>query len=92
MTSADEKLNDRLEHENLIDQLEEVIASKDIGHRAIILRRVTDLFVLGSGRLSAEQIGLFDDVMGRLVEQIETAARATFGNVFWRCFPTRRPR
>jgi len=45
------------------------------------LRRVTDLFVLGSGRLSAEQIALFDDVMGRLVEQIETAARATFGNV-----------
>ena len=87
-----EKLNDRLEHENLIDQLEEVIAGKDIGHRAEILRRVTDLFVLGSGRLSDEQIGLFDGVMCRLVEKIEIAARATFGHVFWRRFPTRRPR
>lgn len=81
MTGSHEKLIDRLEHENLIDQLEEVIAGKDIGRRAMMLRRVTDLFVLGSGKLSDEQIALFDDVMSRLVAEIETAARATFGHV-----------
>ena len=47
MTGVHEKLIDRLEHENLIDQLEEVMAGKDIGRRADMLRRVTDLFVLG---------------------------------------------
>jgi uncharacterized protein (DUF2336 family) len=81
MTGSHEKLIERLEHENLIDQLEEVIAGKDIGRRAMMLRRVTDLFVLGSGKLSEEQIALFDEVMGRLVAEIETAARATFGHV-----------
>ncbi|MGD0024040.1 MAG: hypothetical protein ABSC37_05325, partial [Xanthobacteraceae bacterium] len=28
-----------------------------------------------------EQIALFDDVMGRLVDEIESSARATFGHV-----------
>jgi len=67
--------------DNLIDQLEGAIAGKDIGHRAVMLRRVTDLFVLGSGKLSDEQIALFDDVMERLVDEIESSARATFGQV-----------
>jgi len=78
-------------HENLIEELEEVIAGKDIGHRAAMLRRVTDLFVLGSGKLSDEQIALFDDVMGRLVEEIEISARATFGHVL-AMFPDAPPK
>lgn len=65
---------------NLIDQLEEVLASKDISRRADILRRVTDLFVLGSGKFSGDQIDLFDSVMGKLLENIERAACAQFGN------------
>jgi uncharacterized protein (DUF2336 family) len=81
MTGVHEKLIDRLDHENLIDQLEEVMAGKDIGRRAVMLRRVTDLFVLGSAKLSDEQIALFDGVMCRLVEEIEVAARSTFGHV-----------
>ena len=67
--------------QNLIDELEGVIADDDIGHRAAIFRRVTDLFLSTSGKLSDEQIALFDDVMSRLVEEIETSARATFGHV-----------
>ncbi len=78
-------------HEDLIGELEEVIAGKDIGHRATMLRRVTDLFVLGSGKLSDEQIVLFDDVMGRLVEEIENSARATFGHVL-AMFPDAPPK
>ena len=47
---------------NLIDELESILASKDISRRAGILRKVTDLFVLGSGKLSEDQIELFDNV------------------------------
>ncbi len=65
---------------NLIDDLENVLASKDIGRRAEILKRVTDLFVLGSGKFSGGQVELFDDVMGKLLEHIEQAARAQFGS------------
>lgn len=66
--------------DNLIGQLESVLATKDISKRAEILRRVTDLFVYGSGRFTDEQIESFDDVMGKLVEHIELAARAAFGS------------
>lgn len=68
-------------HHNLIGELEEVIAGNDIGQRARILRRVTDLFVLSSGKLSSEQMTLFDDVMSRLVDEIDMAARAAFGEI-----------
>ena len=68
-------------HQNLVDELESVIAGKRIGQRAALLRRVTDLFVLSSGKLSNEHIALFDDVMSQLVDEIETSARVTFGLV-----------
>jgi uncharacterized protein (DUF2336 family) len=66
--------------ESLIDQLESVLASKDLSKRGEVLRRVTDLFVLGSGKFSDEQIDLFDQVMSALIENIEIAARAAFGS------------
>jgi len=66
--------------ENLIDQLEAISVSKDISRRAGILRKVTDLFVLGSGKFSEDQIELFDSVMARLLENIERTARAQFGS------------
>jgi hypothetical protein len=65
---------------NLIDELEDVLASKFVARRAEILRKVTDLFVLGSGQFSEDQIELFDNVMGRLLGHIEFAARAQFGS------------
>ena len=66
--------------ESLIDQLEGVLASNDLSRRAQVLRSVTDLFVCGSGRFTGDQIDLFDEVMGRLVENIELAARVAFGS------------
>lgn len=69
---------------DLLDDLQEVIAGRDIGQRARMLRRVTDLFALSSGRLSDDQEALFDDVMGRLVSEIDVAARAAFGDVLAR--------
>jgi hypothetical protein len=45
---------------SLIDDLEDILASKDISRRAEILRRVTDLFVVGSGNFAEDQVELFD--------------------------------
>jgi uncharacterized protein (DUF2336 family) len=64
----------------LIDQLEDAFGSKDLARRAEVLRKVTDLFVLKSGTFSEDQIALFDTVMGRLLDSIESAARAQFGS------------
>jgi uncharacterized protein (DUF2336 family) len=66
--------------ESLIDQLEGMLADKDLSRRAEVLRRVTDLFVQGSGKFSDEQIELFDGVMSKLVENIELAVRVALGN------------
>ena len=67
--------------QTLVDDLERAINAKNIGDRAVMLRRVTDLFVATSGRLSDAQINLFDDVMSRLLEEIEASARAAFGHL-----------
>lgn len=67
-------------HFNLIEQLEDILASKDISQRAEILRKVTDLFVVRSGQFSEDQVALFDSVMSALLENIERAARAQFGS------------
>ena len=64
---------------NLIAQLDDALGQSDIGRRAEILRQVTDLFVAGSGSFAGEQISLFDDVMSRLLAELEVAARASFG-------------
>jgi uncharacterized protein (DUF2336 family) len=66
--------------ESMIDQLERMLASKDLSRRAEALRSVTDLFIQGSGRFTDDQIELFDQVMGKLIENIERAARVAFGN------------
>jgi uncharacterized protein (DUF2336 family) len=66
--------------ESLIDQLESAIADRSMSRRADVLRRVTDLFALGSGSFSEDQVELFGDVMGRLARDIELDVRATFGS------------
>lgn len=65
--------------QSLIDELEAAISQKNIGSRAEILRRITDLFAAGSRNFDGEQTSLFDDVMGRLVNEIDHSARAAFG-------------
>jgi uncharacterized protein (DUF2336 family) len=70
---------------SLINQLEDALASRDLSKRAEMLGRVTDLFMLGSGKFTSAQIDLFDEVMGKLVEQIEMTARAAFGSRLARC-------
>jgi uncharacterized protein (DUF2336 family) len=60
----------------LLDELETALTSRSIPRRVDILSRVTDLFVNNAANYSEEQIGVFDDVMARLVNVIETKARA----------------
>ena len=60
----------------LIDELEAAVTSGTNTRRIEMLMRVTDLFVGGAPRYSAEQIGVFDDVMVRLVSTIEAKSRA----------------
>jgi uncharacterized protein (DUF2336 family) len=60
----------------LIDELEATLATGTIARRIQILTRVTDLFINGAEHYSEDQIGVFDDVMGRLMTTIEAKARA----------------
>ena len=60
----------------LIDELEAALTSGTNSRRVEMLTRITDLFFGGAARYPEEQIGIFDDVMVRLVSTIETKARA----------------
>jgi len=60
----------------LLDELETALASGSIARRIEILTRLTDLFLNGAEHYSEDQVGVFDDVMARLVNTIETKARA----------------
>jgi uncharacterized protein (DUF2336 family) len=60
----------------LLDELEAALNSGSNSRRIEMLTRVTDLFVGGAPVYSETQIGLFDDVMVRLVQTIEAKARA----------------
>jgi uncharacterized protein (DUF2336 family) len=66
--------------DGLLDQLEHAMAGAGLARRADALRRVTDLFMSGTGSFSDAQIDLFDEVMTRLVDGLEIATRAAFGS------------
>ncbi len=61
---------------SLISELEDAIKSGPMDRRVETLRRVTDLFLTGADRFSDEQIAVFDDVLGHLIDRIETKALA----------------
>src|SRR5262245_63251663 len=57
-------------------EVESAVASAPGPRRGEMLRRVTDLFIVGSAGYSDDEITLFDDVLTRLMTDIETSARA----------------
>lgn len=61
---------------SVVDELDVALRSGSPGRRTEVLRQVTSLFLNDAGKLSENQISLFDDVMTRLVEEIETGALA----------------
>jgi uncharacterized protein (DUF2336 family) len=60
---------------SVIDTLEAALSSADPVRRQAALEQVTDLFVGGAGRFSAEQVVLFDRVFLELSRDIEVKAR-----------------
>jgi uncharacterized protein (DUF2336 family) len=65
---------------SLIAEIESAFASGSAEKQVHILRQVTDLFLAGASSYSAAQIDLFDGVILRLAEKIETKARAELAN------------
>ncbi|WP_022720051.1 DUF2336 domain-containing protein [Rhodopseudomonas sp. B29] len=61
---------------NLLDELQATLAHGTVARRVETLRRVTDLFLDGGTDYTPDQITLFDDVFGCLVENIEANAKA----------------
>jgi uncharacterized protein (DUF2336 family) len=60
----------------LLTALDSVVQHGSPDRRAEMLQRVTSLFVEGADRFSDEHVALFDDVIGRLIVEIEAKARA----------------
>ena len=65
---------------SLIVEIEGAIASGSSEQRVETLRRVTDLFLVRADDYSEIQVDLFDDVISRLADRIETKARAELAN------------
>ncbi len=65
----------------LTPDLEEVIWHGSRQKRVETLQRITSLFLNGAGSYSDEHIDLFDAVFGRLIEEIESKARAELSNL-----------
>ncbi len=61
---------------SIIAEIEGTFANGSAGKQAEILRRVTDLFLAGADQYSDEHVDLFDGVISRIAEKIETKARA----------------
>ncbi len=61
---------------SLLPELEDVVQHGSAEKRAETLRRITTLFLDGSAVFSDDHVALFDDVIGYLIEEIETKALA----------------
>jgi uncharacterized protein (DUF2336 family) len=61
---------------SLIPELENVIQHGSDAHRTKAVRRIANLFIEGASNFNEDHVGLFDDVLCRLVIEIETKARA----------------
>jgi uncharacterized protein (DUF2336 family) len=61
---------------SLIHELDDAVKNGSKGERVETLRRITDLFLAGSARLTEEQISIFDDVIGHLMKRVEDRSLA----------------
>lgn len=65
---------------SLIPELEDVIQHGSAERRAQTLQKITDLFLNGASQFNEDHVSLFDDVFGRLINEIETKARSELSN------------
>ncbi len=61
---------------NLIAELEGAVKNGSSERRVQMLRQITDLFLSDADRLNENQIGVFDDVLVRLIERMEARTLA----------------
>jgi uncharacterized protein (DUF2336 family) len=61
---------------SLIPELEEIVQRGSPRRRAQALRRITTLFLDQASQFNDDHVRLFDDVFNRLIDEIETKARA----------------
>src|ERR1700748_2006434 len=61
---------------SLIPELEDVIQHGSQDKRAATVKRIANLFVDSAAQFNEDHIGLFDDVLCRLIVEIETKALA----------------
>jgi uncharacterized protein (DUF2336 family) len=66
-------------HDPSVMELEAAIAAAPHDKRAENLRRVTDLFIAGAESFTEEHLVIFERVLERLIEEIETAVLAEIG-------------
>jgi uncharacterized protein (DUF2336 family) len=69
-----------MEERSIIAEIEGSFASGSADKQAEILRRVTDLFLAGADNYSDEHVDLFDGVISRIADKIETKARVELAN------------
>lgn len=67
-------------HQTLVQELDDALANCAIGHRADALRQITDHFLSAPSAFTEREIAVFDDVMMRLAEDMETALRAALAS------------
>src|SRR4051794_23882997 len=60
--------------QSLIVEIESSLGGGPASQRSDVLRKVTDLFLVGAEDFSEEQSGLFDDVFCHLIQKIERTA------------------
>jgi hypothetical protein len=62
--------------QELIQELDSSIAHSTDQRKSVMLRHLTDIFLVGSDQYSDDEIDLIDDVFVRLVATIEQSSRA----------------
>ena len=65
---------------SLIPELEEVLQHGSAERRARTLQRITTLFLNSADQFNEDHVALFDGVFTRLIEEIESKARAELSN------------
>jgi uncharacterized protein (DUF2336 family) len=65
----------------LIADLEAAVSGRSPERRALMLRRLTHLLLSNAGRLNDYQIGIFDDVLVRLMQHIEAQSLVQLSSI-----------
>ena len=72
----------------LLDELELNLAGRPSSRRFTVLQKLTELFLDGADSYSEQSISVFDDLLSRLIEQIEREALVELSN---KLAPVERP-